>query len=105
MLANDVLDWQAEIQLGCAAGADLERFQKLQHGRAGVPRHIGRRLHHIIAAQRRDWHHVGIFNAQTISHRGKFRFDIAEDRLREINQVDLVDAQDHVAHAQKGSHI
>ena len=105
MLADDVLDGETEVQLIGAAGGHGDGLENLEDGRAGVPRHSGGALDHVIALERGNRHHGGIGNPQAGGDLVELGLDIAEDLLVVVHQVDLVHREDHVAHAEEGGHV
>ena len=68
MIANDIVDGQAQVSLGIGfqVGTDVEVFQQLQHGRTLVPRSVLRRIDNVVADQSRHWNNEGVLQTQAL---------------------------------------
>lgn len=105
VLADDVLDGKAKVQLIGASGGNRGGLKDLEDGGAGVPVHGGRALYHVIALERGNGHDGGIGNVQALGNFVEFGLDIAEDLLVIVHEVDLIHREDDVAHAQERGHV
>ncbi|MCW0466663.1 hypothetical protein NB705_003736 [Xanthomonas sacchari] len=69
--------------------------------RAGIPGHARRTLRQVVALQRRQRNALHVGDAQLRGERAVLGGDRVERRLRELDQVHLVDRQHHVTDAQQ----
>ena len=95
MGAQDALHRKAEIHR-VAARADLNVLQKVQEGRAGVPRHVFASVHHVVALQRRHRNEGEAADLKPLGQGAEVAADGVENLLRPLDQVHLVDGDNDV---------
>src|SRR5947209_13976850 len=99
-----VLDREAQREVRRFRG-DGELVQRLDEGGSLVPRHLGRRLHDVLALVRADRDEGDLVDlvADALQEGGQFRLQLVVPRLREgrFRRVHLVDRDDELFHAER----
>ncbi len=82
---------------------DRKRFEQLDQCRSFVPRQIVAGCHHVVAGQRRQWNRANVFQAQLVCEFLVSADDAVIHGLVVVDQVHLVDRNDHVFDTQQMS--
>ena len=98
---DDVLHREAGVDEVLVA-ADVDRLQVVQQRRAVVPPHVLRALHDVVTAEGRDRNERDVVHVQPGGELHEVGLDLLVAPLVPVDQVHLVDAHDHVGHAEHG---
>ncbi len=98
---DDVLHREARVDEVLVA-ADVDRLQVVQQRRPVVPPHVLGPLHHVVAPKRRNGDERDVVHVQPGGELHEVGLDLLVAALVPVDQVHLVDAHDHVRHAQHG---
>ena len=94
MITNHVLNRKTKLGRGIVRG--LNGLQQVQDGRAVIPGSVFRGFHHVVTEQSTNRDNVDVINAALMRQRSKFIANVLKDFLRKINQVNLIDSQNHM---------
>ena len=78
----------------------IEVMEHVEHGRPVVPRRLGRALREVDAVESRQWNRGDTRSVDRSSGRNELVGNLVEARFVVVDEVDLVDAGDHIADAE-----
>ena len=79
-----------------AVGGDLDRLEMLEQRRARVPGHRLAAIDDVVALERRHRDRAGVVEPEPLGERPQVGLDLREALRREIDEIHLVDRDDHV---------
>ena len=94
--AVDPLGYEAE-GLGVRVVVDLDRLEVLHERRSGVPRRVGTGLGDVVTPQCGQRDRDDVLDSELRGEGAVIGIDRIEDLLGVVDQVELVDGEDHVA--------
>ena len=96
----DPLNRHPEV-LQISVGSDVDGFEPVHQRAAVVPRHVLAAIHYVVAVQCRQRNEVEVRQIQTLRKRAVVGTDFVVSCLIKIDEVHLVDGDDHVANAEQ----
>ena len=99
--SNDILNLESGV-FQIRIPAEFEPLEHIQQSTPIVPGHASGRVHYIISRQGTDGNEPDVLHAETGSHAEVLLPDLCIPGFRKIDQVHLVDGNDHVSDAQHG---
>src|SRR5262249_7253188 len=91
----DKLNRKSKRQFICGV-VDLDRLEKFEHLRAGVPRHPVARFRDVVAFESRNRNAIDFCSAKLVDELQKVTFDLLVTVAVEVDEVHFVDGDDEV---------